>query len=141
MSKRRKKWAPSAEELGLDAGVDPKLFFHAREDRKINYKAQQVSKEVERTLSFILNSNKAGEILQSLNLLYVEPLPNSSHLIVVVSPGYSETSLSEREILEALQNASGWIRKEIGYSLHRRRVPELSFRVLTYQQKIANPLI
>lgn len=138
MSKRRKKWAPSPEELGMDAGADPKLFFYAREERKINYKAQQVSKEVERTLSFILNSNQAGEILQSLNLLYVEPLPNSSHLVVVVSPGYAKASWSESEILTALHNASGWIRKEIGHSLHRRRVPELSFRVLTYQQNLEN---
>lgn len=131
--RKRRDRASLYADFGLEEGSDPREFFQARFERKRNYKAQQVSREVERTLHYLFNSEKAGELLQDLNLLYVEPVPNSSHLVVVVSPGAESASRSELEILEVLQKACGWLRQEIGATLHRRKVPDLSFRVLPYK--------
>ena len=93
--------------------------------RQIDRKTLQLCRQVERALNYALGSCE-NDVLADLRVDSVEPAPNASHLLVTVSPLNPE--LRALQILPELQRASGYIRSEIATSIHRKRVPELSFR-------------
>ncbi len=56
----------------------------------------------------------------------VEPAPNASRLCVVVS---AERGASAEVVVNALQGARGYLRRQVASSIHRKRTPQLCFRV------------
>jgi ribosome-binding factor A len=113
-----------ATELGPEDGIDPRWLPTPR-GRIANRKALQLCRQVWQTLSACLE----GEILRDLLVESVVPAPDSSRLLVTVRYlGPQETALAE--IHAALRAASVRLRSEIAATIHRRKTPELSFRVL-----------
>jgi len=131
--KKRKDLAPLCAEIGLEDGTNPKEFFQVRSKKKKNYKAQQVGKAVTRAIDYVLISVVSNPLLQDLSVLYVEPAPNSSHFLVVLSPNSFSETWSEKETMAALAQLAPRFKEEIGASMHRKRVPELSFCILPHE--------
>ncbi len=71
----------------------------------------------------------AGEsrepVLLDLLVLSVEPAPDSTHFLIVVTGNVEEACA-----LEALGRAASWLRTEVAASIHRRKAPLLTFRFL-----------
>lgn len=128
-SRRFERKPPSgvADNLSPEDGVDPRLQRQAFRPNTSNRKALQLAAQVERTLAQIFAGECADEVLCDLRVESVVPAPDSGHLLVTLSP--AETSPELSVVLEHLQRAAGRLRTEVVTSTHRRKAPELIFRV------------
>ena len=61
----------------------------------------------------------------------VSPAPNSTRLLVTVGAAGAGRIEDVERALERLHQAAARLRTEVAAAITRRRVPELSFRVLT----------
>ena len=122
--------AALCDEIGPEDGGDPrdlKKSFRVSDSRRQDF---QLCKQVEDTLNLELVGDGLHPILAALMIWRVEPAPNSRHLLVVVSPSDPEADLDEAKVLEALGEEAERLRIAVANSIHRKRVPELSFRYL-----------
>jgi ribosome-binding factor A len=127
----RKDLLSGCAEPGPGDGQDPRYDTCPGSQKVANRKARQLCGEVSRTLGSILAGECADEVLRDLLVVSVVPAPNSSRLLVTVSRG-TEPPPEDAvpRILEHLERARGLLRTEMAAALHRRRVPDLTFRVL-----------
>ena len=115
-----------AAESGPDDGIDPKLLFRApprRDDRHV----RRLCSQVRETLTYALAGSCRDEVLQSLHVSDVEPAPDATRLAVTLvapDPAQVETARARLALVAAL------LRSEVAASIHRRRAPELVFRVV-----------
>jgi len=116
---------------GPEDGLDPRDFFRKSEGKVANRKALQLCGQVARTLNCILSGECGDDVLRDVVVTAVEPVPNTTRLLVTVSLAASGTGLEPAAVLERLHGASGMLRSEIAAVIHRKRTPELVFRVLT----------
>jgi ribosome-binding factor A len=91
-------------------------------------KTLQLCRQVERALNYVLAGECDDDVLRDLTIVSVEPAPDASRMMVTVAPSMPGTCDLPR-ILEHLQNASGMLRSFVAASIHRKRAPELAFRV------------
>lgn len=123
----RRQLLSSCADLGPDDGVDPRTLFRKPSGRVSNRKALQLCGQVGRTLNEVLAAC-GDDSLRELIVASVRPAPTSARLLVTVCPavrGPIDPSL----VLERLQRASGLLRREVAAAIHRRKTPELTFRV------------
>ena len=93
--------------------------------RSSDRKALQLCRQVSRSLSYVLGS-LGDDVLGGLYVESVDPAPNASHLMVTVSS--LDPEATPETILTRLHAAQPRLREEIARDIHRRRVPELTFR-------------
>ncbi|HZU39369.1 MAG TPA: ribosome-binding factor A [Gemmataceae bacterium] len=117
-----------ADDIGPEDGLDPRLFFRKRSEKKIDRKVLQLCGEVSRTLSQVLAWELGDNVLSQVRIESVVPAPDSSRLLVAVSLPAAGTSNPER-VLQRLHQLTGRLRSEIAAAVARRRVPELAFQV------------
>jgi ribosome-binding factor A len=92
-----------------------------------NRKALQLAAQVAETLSQVLQGECDDEILRDLLVTSVVPAPDSTQLLVTVSPAPSAGPVSTTEVMNHLQKARGKLRSEVALAIHRRKTPELLF--------------
>jgi ribosome-binding factor A len=95
-----------------------------------NRKTLQLCHQVAETLNYVLSGECHDDILQSLQVIGVEPAPNASQLLVTVSPLLAEDKVDPADVLARLNSAAGWLRSEVAGAIRRKRAPQLAFRVL-----------
>jgi ribosome-binding factor A len=125
------KRRPSKQQIELlcaearpDDGVDPRYDKPVDRPRPPTRKALQLASQVQHALTHALNA-AADPVLNDLEVVSVEPAPNSTRLLVTVR------NAEEPELtVQALQRAAGMLRCEVGAAIHRKRTPELAFHVL-----------
>jgi ribosome-binding factor A len=100
-------------------------FSHAPAPESQRRKALQLCRQVEEALHWVLGADR-DEMLQGLQIVSVEPAPSAARLLVTVRAEGADLATA----LEHLQRATGRLRCEIAASIHRRRTPELAFRVM-----------
>lgn len=115
-------------ELGPDDGRDPRLERRAGSRKKSLHKVRQLCAEARRTIEVAL-AGSADETLRALVVRSVEPAPDASHLLVVVSLD-ADAASAENAASASLRKASGRLREELAAAIVRRRAPELTFRFL-----------
>ena len=76
-------------ELHEDDGIDPKIYFKNRLNRKGDRKTKQLCQQVARTLNLCVNDCE-DPIVQLMYLVNVIPAPDSSCLMVHVECDNSE---------------------------------------------------
>jgi len=91
-------------------------------------KTLQLCRQVERTLNYILAGECDDDLLRDFSVVSVEPAPDASRMLVTVSPNL-RGSYDLAEVLEHLERASGMLRTFVAAAIHRKRAPELAFRV------------
>jgi ribosome-binding factor A len=110
--------------------VDPGLFFDDRgPSRRGTWKLQQLCKQVERAASVTLAGECASDVLVGAAVLSVEPAPDAARLrvTVVLAPGRSAEDAAQA--IADLRRAAQAFRQEAARSIHRKRVPEVTFDV------------
>ncbi len=119
----------SCNEIGSDDGVDPHTFFRKPSRKGNNRKALQLCGQIARTLSAVLAWESGNDLLQSLTVESVEPAPDSTRVLVTVGLPAPGDTAELSEVLECLHRSAGKFRFEVAAAIHRKRVPELVFRV------------
>lgn len=123
-----------SEDVGPEDGVDPKRFFGKSSRKKTNRKTLQLCSQVAQTLSVILSWESGSELLRNLVVEAVEPAPDSTRVLVSVSLAVTAEPCSLRQALACLQHSAAWLRTEIAAAIHRKRVPQLVFRMVGYEE-------
>ena len=118
-------------ELGPDDGLDPRWDCPSDGPKKGGRKTLQLCKQVERALNLVLAGDCGDALLTALQVVAVEPAPNSARLLVTLTSFSRHAGASASELLAHLHRASSRLRCEVAMAIHRKKTPELAFRVLT----------
>jgi ribosome-binding factor A len=125
----RRELLASCGEPGPDDGRDPRL--DRPEHRPVaNRKALQLCGQVARTLAAVFGE-LGDDVLRDLVVESVAPAPNAGRLLVTVSPASSADPATADRVAGRLEAARGRLRSEVAAAVHRRRAPDLAFRVVT----------
>jgi ribosome-binding factor A len=122
----RRDLVSSCGEIGSDDGVDPRTFFRDPVRRRTNRKALQLCGQIARTLSSLLTWESGDDLLRDLTVAAVEPAPDSTRVLVTVS---CPPDVEAGDVLPHLHRAASRLRTAVAAAVHRKRVPELVFRV------------
>ena len=99
---------------------------HRRDGRK----AKQLCRQVAETLDLVLSGDCRDDLIQSLHVVSVEPAPNSSRLLVVVTSDLPAEQYDWHRIMDRLRQQAGRLRAEVAASINRKKVPLLAFHLL-----------
>lgn len=92
-------------------------------------KAHQLCREVEELLTMML-AGAADDLTRDLAVQSVEPMPDSSRLLISVYYAGTDEVADARAILSRLEDLRPALKQEIAVATARRRVPELTFRLV-----------
>jgi ribosome-binding factor A len=119
------------DQLHEDDGVDPREYFKSNNRRnKNNHKTSRLCTQVAQTLSLVLAGEFADERLHNLQVLFVEPAPDASQLIVTVQTNSPCDSAGIHELLNLLGSVSGQLRNAVASAISRKRTPKLQFQII-----------
>ncbi len=127
----KKKWKGRAQDATADAAFERALLgeesfgrrpFDAREDRK----TQQLCQQVRRAIMLALAGECDDDLLRDVYVESVEPIGNSSQLLVRVTVP-PRIDLPSWEVLARLNARAPRLRALVAQSISRKRVPGLSF--------------
>jgi len=118
-------------DIGPEDGLDPRTTVHGSQGRIANRKALQLCGQVARTLNCVLSGECGNDVLREVIVESVQPVPNTSRLLVTVSLAPSAAVLEPATVLQHLHCASGMLRSEVAAAIHRRKTPELVFRMVS----------
>ena len=115
---------------GAGDGLDTRLDRPDEQGRVRNRKALQMCAQVGRTLAQVLSGESGDPVLRDLVVASVVPAPNSARLLVTVAPAPGADDVDPAVVLAHLDRARGLLRNQVAAAVHRRKVPDLTFRVL-----------
>lgn len=93
------------------------------------HKQEQLWSQVAETISLSLG-DAADQRLRDLVVQSVVPTPDGGRLLVVVRVTEPTSIEALNELHDLLNSARGWLRAEVASEIHRKRAPDLTFRVL-----------
>jgi ribosome-binding factor A len=96
----------------------------AKNERKL----QQLCRQVERALAYVVPGGLADPVLQDLSVAAVRPAPDASRLMIWFRTGQPATEMPQ--ILERLERVRRLLRSEVAAAVTRKRAPELAFHLL-----------
>jgi ribosome-binding factor A len=96
--------------------------------RKSDRKLQQLCRQVERALAYVVPGGLADPVLQDLSIDSVTPAPDASRLLVQLRT--AQPAADVPQILERLERVRGYFRREVAAAVTRKRVPELVFHLI-----------
>ncbi|MGL6097055.1 MAG: ribosome-binding factor A [Fimbriiglobus sp.] len=119
---------------GPEDGTDPRRFHDRRRSHRTGArgpgrKAMQLCGQVRDAVPGIL-AGLADEVLQTLTVVSVEPAPHAGRLMVTVAVPATAAPADRSAAEQHLARAAGLLRTEVAAAVHRRRAPELTFRVV-----------
>jgi ribosome-binding factor A len=123
----RKYLLTAAAEVGPGDGLDPRLDRRGQDGRKLGRKALQLCGQVAQTLMCVLPCS-GNDVLRDLVVIGVTPV-GAGRLLVTLGRSPSAPAVSDTLVLEHLARAQGWLRNEVAAAVHRRKAPDLVFRV------------
>ncbi len=127
---QRAQMLRSCAELTEEDGVAPAdLCRTRRRDRRRDYKARQLCRQVAHTLDLALSGEFHDNLLQSLHVLEVCPTPDGGQLLVTLCADLPAGTASEAELLRRVDRVAGVLRSHVAASITRRRTPRLKFVV------------
>lgn len=121
---------PLCSEISPEDGMDPREFARKGRPRKGDRKDRQLCSQVAETLGLVLSGECSDDVLQSLQIVAVDPAPDASQLVVTVRAGLPEETVDPVDVMERLTEVMGKLRCEVAGAITRKRTPKLIFRVL-----------
>ena len=111
-------------------GVDPREFARKERPRKGDRKVRQLCSQVADTLNLVLSGECGDALLQSLQVVSVDPAPDAAHLLVTVRAGLPGEVIDPGVASACFARMMGRLRCEVAAAITRKRAPRLVFRVL-----------
>ena len=124
----RKQMQPLCSELGPEDGIDPRDILRQVARKKGGRKTLQLCGQVAEAINYALAAACNDDVLREMSVVAVQPAPDESRLLVTVGPALPG-SCDPTQVLAHLQQALGKLRGEVAVTIHRKKVPELAFRV------------
>jgi len=125
---RRRFDRPLCAAIGPEDGIDPRDWAKGERRPVKNRKALQLCGQVAQTLHLAL-AGCADPWLNDLVVLDVVPFPDSTRLLVTVQSA-TGAATDPPAILARLPQSAAMLRREVAEAIHRRKTPELLFRVV-----------
>ena len=124
----RKNILSACDSIGPEDGLDPRYDKQADPRKVPNRKALQLCGQVADTLALVL-AECSDDLLPDLRVVSVKPAPTSARLLVTLAraPGFTAEI---QELAARLERARGKLRSEIASVIHRRKTPDMIFRVI-----------
>lgn len=138
-NKKRIKGMPPCDELREDDGIPPwdsKKKSHHK--GKPDYQNSRMCKQVETVLSLIFSGGGGDSRFTGLFVDSVTPLSDLAYLMITVMPLYRECASDPDMIIQFLESAKPFLRKEVAYEINRKRMPDFKFRVMIDPEKFIN---
>jgi ribosome-binding factor A len=126
----QKKMLSLCGEIHPEDGMDPREFARKGRPRKGDRKVRQLCSQVAETLSLVLSGECGDELLQSLQVVSVDPAPDATQLVVTVHADLPGEVADSDEISSRLAKIMVKLRYEVAGAITRKRAPKLVFRVL-----------
>src|SRR5262245_29790635 len=120
---------PLCSAPGPEDGIDPRLPIRGTSPRRGGRKTLQLCSQVAETLSSVLAGECGDEVLRDLTVVEVMPAPDERQLLVTLAPAVSAAPVEAATVLEHLHNHAGQLRSEVARAIHRKRAPELIYRL------------
>jgi ribosome-binding factor A len=125
-----KDMLPLCGAISPEDGMDPREFARKGRPSKGDRKVRQLCCQVAETLSLVLSGECGDDLLQSLQVVAVDPAPNASQLVVTVAAAMPGETIDPNAVIERLTQFMGKLRCEVAGAITRKRAPKLLFRVL-----------
>ena len=105
-------------------------FFFDLEKERPDFRARSLCRQAQEAVLLAMAEAAFDPRLDGAWVASVDPAPGPERLMVtVVLPAHSTVSGMEAA-LAALGERKGYLRAEIAQAIHRKRVPDLAFRVV-----------
>jgi len=124
---RRRFDRPLCDSFGPEDGLDPREWNQEERRPVRNRKAMQLCRQIAEALNLAF-AGCGDPLLNDLLVTDVRPFPDSTRVLVTVQSA-TKTVVEEALTLERLQQAYGFLRTAVAAAIHRRRTPELLFRL------------
>lgn len=124
----RKDILQGCSDVGPGDGADPRFDRPGPDQGQAGRKTLQLCGQVARTLAQVLPA-LSDPALRDLLVSGVVPARGKGRLLVTLAPSPSAQPLAPEALAEHVARAAGLLRQEVAASIHRRKVPELVFRV------------
>jgi ribosome-binding factor A len=126
----RKSLQALTSEVGPDNGIDPREVLRRSARKKGGRKTQQLCDQVAKALGYAFAGVCNDDVLRDLGVVSVQPAPDEARLLVTVAPTLPGPC-DRTEVAAHLHQALGKLRSEVAAAIHRKKVPELAFCVVT----------
>jgi ribosome-binding factor A len=117
-------------EIGPDDGIDPRDLLRETARKKGGRKTLQLCGQVAEAINYAFAAVCNDDVLRELGVLAVLPAPDESRLLVTVGPTLPGPCDSI-QVMTHVQQSLGKLRSEVAAAIHRKKVPELTFRVVS----------
>jgi len=110
--------------------LDPRFDGQGQGGPVANRKALQLCGQVAETLAGVLAGECNDDLLRDLQVASVVPAPSSARMLVTVYPLTLGDTVPVEQLYQRLEMAGSVLRSAVAAAIHRRRTPELTFRVV-----------
>jgi hypothetical protein len=97
--------------------------------KKGGRKTHQLCGQVAEALNYALVAVCNDDVLRELGVVTVQPAPDEGRLLVTLGPTLPGL-FDPTQVLAHVHKALGKLRSEVAATIHRKKVPELTFRVM-----------
>jgi ribosome-binding factor A len=126
--KRRRPRSPHTDEVYPEN--DAARFFFDLESTRSSHRDRSLCRQAQEALLLALAEATADPRLDGAWIASVDPAPGSARLIVSVVLSKTASTIDAKVALAALDEMKPWLRSEVARAIHRKRVPELAFRLV-----------
>ena len=124
----QKRMSELCSEIGPDDGIDPRDLVRQAARKKGGRKTLQLSGQVAEALNYAFAAVCNDDLPRELGVVAVQPAPDESRLLVTVAPTLPGPC-DPNEVMAHVQQVLGKLRSEVARSIHRKKVPELTFHI------------
>jgi ribosome-binding factor A len=111
-----------------DDGIDPRDLVRESARKKGGRKSLQLCAQVAEALNYAFAAVCNDDVVRELVVVAVQPAPDESRLLVTVGP-LLPGPCNSAEVLAHLHQVLGKLRSEVAATIHRKKIPELTFCV------------
>lgn len=116
-------------EPGDEDGVDPRDALRQSSRKKGGRKTKQLCAQAGEALNYAFAAECNDDVLRDMGVVAVQPSPDESRLLVTIGPSLPGPC-DPAEVLARLEKAQAKLRAQVAAAIHRKKVPQLAFRVM-----------
>ena len=110
--------------------ADEARFFFDLESVRPDHRVRSLCRQALEAVSLALADADLDERLEGSWVVSVDPGPGPERLLVSIALPSGSSGTKAEGALQALVEKRPWLRSELAQAIHRKRVPDLAFRVV-----------
>jgi ribosome-binding factor A len=118
-------------EISAADGLDPRLERRKSQPRSGKNKANHSALRLDGQIAKCIRASLGDGLLANFDVVGIEPAQGNNFL-VTLGPALPDLDYDPSQVVLVANDREGYLRSEIACSINRKRVPNLTFRVLTH---------